>query len=233
MKVYLKLTMFVCLLALFIGMPGAIVRANSTGEILDDCVEVLQEMVGESELETLSDLVKQGEGIVIFPSVVKAGLIVGGRYGRGILMRRDRQNGGWYGPNFVVIKGASWGLQAGYQRTALVLVIMNDRGMKEFIKGDKVTLGGNVEVAAGPVGRQTGVGTDGRFKAEIYSYSMSKGFFAGVSLEGAKINVDRDNNLEFWKKSLMVNEILSQKSGDPRVRSISNNIFKLAAKSKQ
>lgn len=218
---------FVMTLAL--GAPGGVAQAKSPQSILYDAADVFRDMARESDVESMADLIRRGEGVAIFPSVVKAGFVVGGRYGRGVVLRRDRVHGGWFGPNFVSVAGASWGLQIGVQSTALVLVIMNERGMNGF-RGDKVTLGGDMAVAMGPVGRQTGAGTDGKFRAAIYSYSMSKGLFAGVSLEGAVVSVDDESNDVFWGRRLSPVEILEQKNGSAEVQTLITEIQKLSAK---
>lgn len=113
--------------------------------------------------------------------------------------------------------------QFGFQSTALVLVIANEEGMKGFM-GDKVTLGGDLAVAVGPVGRQAGAATDADLQASIYSYSMGKGIFAGVSLEGAVIQPDESANELYWKSALRPDEILGRKTTDPRVQPLIKEI---------
>lgn len=209
--------------------PGGEVQAKSPQTLVYDSASVFREMARESDVGTMAELIRKGEGVAVFPSVVKAGLVFGGRYGRGVVLRRDRVHGGWYGPEFVSIAGASWGLQAGVQSTALVLVIMNERGMNGF-RGDKVTLGGDMSVAMGPVGRQTGAGTDGQLKAAIYSYSMSKGLFAGVSLEGSVVSVDDEMNDAFWGRRMSPTEILESKNGSAEVQTLVGEIQRLSSK---
>lgn len=189
---------------------------------------VLEEMTAQYDVGAMAALVKQAKGVAIFPSVLKAGLVLGGRYGEGLVLRRD--NGNWYGPYFVSIKGVSYGLQVGVQSTALVMVINNERGMQGFT-GDKVTLGGEVGVAAGPIGRQAGAATDTDFKAEIYSYSMSRGAFAGMSLEGSVIEAAKGANVDYWGSELTVEQMLKKKATDSRIKGLVaelNNLAKLA-----
>lgn len=225
-----------CVLVFTIMVCGvgnsAVIEAGESKETIEDAIEVLKEMEAEDDAENMGRLLKEAEGVAIFPSVIKAGLVFGGRYGRGILLKRDREiNGTWFGPHFVTISGASWGLQAGVQSTALVMVIMNERGMRGFT-GDKFTLGGDVSVAAGPVGRQTGVGTDGSFTAEIFTYSMSKGLFAGLSLEGSVISSDNDRNEDFWGSQISIESILKRKSQDPQVQALIEALNDLVVKDK-
>ncbi|HEY8345463.1 MAG TPA: lipid-binding SYLF domain-containing protein [Bacillota bacterium] len=221
--------LFFCILIWGVGTPVTM-AAKNPNEIIEEAMEVLQEMAKKDDAENLGRLLKQAEGVAVFPSVIKAGLVLGGRYGQGILLKRDHTvPGAWFGPHFVTISGASWGLQAGVQSTALVMVIMNERGMKGFT-GDKFTLGGDVSVAAGPVGRQTGVGTDGSFTAEIFTYSMSKGVFAGLSLEGSVISSDKERNEDFWGGKVPIESILKRKSEDLQVQSFIKALNNLVVK---
>lgn len=229
MKGVLRIACLIWLVTLLAGLPLGTVDARSPQGTLDAAAEVFRAMAKQGDVSTMAELVRDAEGIAIFPSVIKAALIFGGRYGEGVVLRRDRNNGGWYGPSFYSIGGASWGLQVGGQSTALVLVIMNEKGMKSF-RGDKFTLGGDLAVAVGPVGRQTGVGTDEKFKASIYSYSMNKGIFAGVSLEGAVISTKEEKNKEFWGRAMTSQETLASKTTDHRAQSLAYEINQLIAK---
>ncbi len=219
-----KIITFICLAALLIGLmaPGA-ARAGTPADRIGESVRVLREMSEQSDVEAMARLLKNAKGIAVFPSVIKAGIMLGGRYGEGLVLRRDPEKGTWYGPDFVKIKGISYGPQFGFQSTALVLVIANEEGMKGFM-GDKVTLGGDLAVAVGPVGRQAGAATDADLQASIYSYSMSKGIFAGVSLEGAVIQPDESANELYWKSALRPDEILGRKTTDPRVQPLIKEI---------
>lgn len=212
--------------------PLPLFAAEDPQILIAEANEVMFAMLLDKDTEVMGGLLKEAEGVAIFPSVIKAGLVFGGRYGHGIVLKRDRQKGVWYGPHFVSISGASWGLQIGVQKTALVMVIMNERGMKGFT-GDKVTLGGDIAIAAGPVGRQTGVGTDGGFKAEIYNYSRSKGLFAGVSLEGSVIATDNEANERFWGGSVSVESILNRQSRDREVEALVRTINKFVTEYSQ
>lgn len=197
--------------ALVAGLAGVALAAGPVAR-LGEAAAVLQEMKAKSDVTAMARLVKEAKGVAIFPSVLKAGIVLGGRYGEGLLLRHDSRTGTWSGPYFIELKGVSYGPQLGVQSTALVLVITNDRGMEGFT-GDKVTLGGEFSVAAGPVGRQAGAATDVDLKASIYSYSISKGLFAGASLEGAVIQADEAANKEYWGAVLTADQILAQKAG--------------------
>jgi lipid-binding SYLF domain-containing protein len=127
------------------------------------------------------------------------------------------------------MKGISYGLQFGVQSTALVLVINNEKGMESFRGTQRVTLGGDIGVAAGPVGRQAGASTDVDLQAAIYSYSISKGIFAGFSLEGAVIEADEDANEAYWGRTMGPKEILGIEATDDRVESLLRELEKLMA----
>jgi lipid-binding SYLF domain-containing protein len=139
-------------------------------------------------------LLADAQGIAVIPNVVKGGFVIGGRFGHGLVLSRN-PDGSWDGPAFVTLGGASIGFQAGIQSSDVILVFKTRTSLERVLRGKgKITLGADVAVAAGPVGRQAEAGTDGRLTAEIYSYSRSRGLFAGVSLEGAAIVYDAEAN---------------------------------------
>ena len=149
-------------------------------------------------------LLDKAEAIAVFPSVVKAGFIVGGRGGRGVISRRVK--GGWGAPAFFNLAGGSFGLQIGASSTDFVLLFMNDEALGGLLK-DKFEIGGEGSVAAGPVGRSASATTDAQLKAGILSYSRSKGLFAGLELKGTAISPDNDDNLAVYSKK--AGEVLS------------------------
>jgi lipid-binding SYLF domain-containing protein len=183
-------------LAVLAGAPTP-ASAKTVNDRLVSATKVVREMASQNDVETMADLVKGAKGVVIIPSYVKAAIGLGGAYGEGVLLRHDPATGRWYGPSFMNIAGASYGLQIGVQSTALLLVVTNQRGMERFY-GDKVKLGADIDIAAGPVGRSAGAATDVNLKASIYSYSMSKGLFAGLSLGGAVMSTDEKANTAYW-----------------------------------
>jgi lipid-binding SYLF domain-containing protein len=136
-------------------------------------------------------LMREARGVVIVPGVVKAGFLIDGRFGRGVVVARQ-PDGSWSSPVFITLTGGGVGLQAGIESTAVVLVFRTAYGMDRFMRGKgRLTLGGDLSIAAGPVGREAEAGTDLRLRAEIISYSRSRGLFAGVSLAGAALLVDQ------------------------------------------
>jgi lipid-binding SYLF domain-containing protein len=143
-------------------------------------------------------LMQDAKGVAIIPRVIKAGFLIGGRFGRGVVMARQ-PNGDWSNPVFISLAGGGIGWQVGVQSTDVILVFKTRDSLNRILEGkDKVTLGADIGVAAGPVGRQAEASTDGQLKAEIYSYSRSRGLFAGVSLEGSGLLVDADANAAFY-----------------------------------
>lgn len=193
--------------------------------------ELIREMTGMSDADALGDVIKSGKGVAIFPSVTKAGLIVGGQVGEGLVFLRNR-NGTWSGPAFMGISGASVGLQIGAQSVGLVLVITNEAGLRAFTGGNSFKLGADVAIAAGPVGRDASAATDARAKAAIYSYSITKGLFAGISLEGSVINQNRDANKAYWGRDMSAAAALKRPANDKRVASLIKDLKALIAKAK-
>ena len=142
-------------------------------------------------------ILADAKGVVIIPRLVKAGFVFGGRGGHGVVLTRGR-DGAWSGPTFVTMLGASFGFQAGVESADVILVFRPRESLDRLLAGKgKVTLGADVAVAAGPVGRQIEAGTDARLNAEIFSYARSRGLFAGAALNGAAVWFDKKANAEF------------------------------------
>jgi lipid-binding SYLF domain-containing protein len=135
-------------------------------------------------------------GVAVIPGVIKVGFILGGRYGKGIMVVRT-EGGGWSNPSFITLTGGSIGWQIGVQSTDVILVFKSEKSIEGVTKG-KFTLGVDAEIAGGPVGRHAAAATDAQLRAEIYSYSRSRGLFIGVALEGAHLQIDHDSNDDFY-----------------------------------
>lgn len=177
---------------------------------INDSIEVLEQIMSIPEKGIPPALLKNAQGIAIIPGVIKVGFIIGGRHGTGIVVVREEE--GWSNPAFVSITGGSVGWQIGAESTDVILVFKSRKGVDSMIKS-KFTLGADAAVAAGPVGRQAGAGTDAQLKAEIYSYSRTRGLFAGISLEGAALQIDDEANDAFYgKDGLRANDIFMDKS---------------------
>ncbi len=159
-------------------------------------VEVLREMIDLPDEGMPSRILEKCHGLAVIPGVIKAAYGFGGQYGRGLLVIRN-EDGTWSNPAFISLIGGSLGWQIGVQKADIVLVFKTAKGINDIAEG-KVTLGADLSVAAGPVGRSAEASTDLDMQAEIYSYSRSKGLFAGVSIKGASIQIDKDANKAFY-----------------------------------
>jgi lipid-binding SYLF domain-containing protein len=166
--------------------------------------QVFTEVMNVPDRAIPQKLLDNARAIAVFPGVIKAGFIVGGRVGDGVISRRVK--GGWSPPAFFNLAGGSIGLQIGASKTDFVLLFMNDEALGGLLK-DKFELGGEGSVAAGPVGRSASASTDVLLKAGIISYSRSKGLFAGLELKGTVISPDNDDNLAVY--GMKANEVLA------------------------
>lgn len=182
-------------------------QAREQGKLLV-ATEVLEEIRASRDSAIPDRLLDRAYGIVVVPNVTKLAFIGGGKWGKGAMVVRDK-DGRFTSPIFVNLAGASVGWQWGGSSTDIVLVFTTRAGI-EGITGGKLTLGADAAVAAGPVGRSASAATDQNFAAEVYSYSRSRGLFAGVALDGTSISVDRKANASFYKKpGVMASEIIN------------------------
>ena len=175
---------------------------------LQNCGTVLREIMDIPE-DIPQDLIDKAECIVVYPSVLKAAFVVGGSYGRGAMTCRtgEHYGGHWSAPSMMALEGASFGFQIGGQATDFVLLVMNPRGAHSILKS-KVKLGADASVAAGPKGRNAEASTDATLRAEVLSYSRSRGLFAGISLAGATVRPDNDANLRVYGKAVSARDII-------------------------
>lgn len=161
----------------------------------EEAAKVFNEIMTASDNAIPKDLVDKAQAIAVFPGVVKAAFIVGGREGKGVISRRTGT--GWSAPAFFNLSGGSFGAQIGAGKTDYVLLIMNGEGLNKLL-ADKFEMGGEAGVAAGPVGREVSAATDAQLNAEILTYSRSKGAFIGASLKGTTITPDNNLNEAFY-----------------------------------
>lgn len=161
-----------------------------------NAVRVLAEIQEIPEQGIPDKLLDEGRAVIVIPDTIKAGLVIGGRRGHGLMSVR-MPNGAWSNPVFIKLTGGSIGFQAGVQSSDVVLVFRNDRSLDNLVNG-KFTLGADAGVAAGPVGRNAAAATDGQLKAEIWSWSRARGLFAGVALDGAVLQIDDAANLDAY-----------------------------------
>jgi lipid-binding SYLF domain-containing protein len=158
---------------------------------------VLDEIMGTPDKAIPEEVLKSAECVAVVPSLLKAGFVVGARYGRGVASCRTPK--GWSAPAFFTVSGGSFGFQIGGQAIDLVMLIMNKDGMKNLLES-KFQLGANASAAAGPVGRHAEGNTDWKMRAEVLTYSRARGLFAGVELNGAVIKQDKDSTREFYTR---------------------------------
>jgi lipid-binding SYLF domain-containing protein len=188
--------------------------AREEGRLLT-ATEVLEELKAMPDVRLPDTLLAHAYGIAVIPDVTKVAFIFGGRHGNGVLSVRDKLTGPWSNPVFVSLTGGSWGFQAGAQSSDIILVFTTKTGI-EGIAGGKLTLGADVSVATGPVGRQGSAATDMSFNAEIYSYARTRGLFGGIALDGSVISIDRSANASLYRRSgVTASEIFSGQAPAP------------------
>jgi len=183
-------------------------RAIKVNDRLDASAETLTDMMRASDQGIPHDLINKARCVVVIPGMKKAGFIFGAEYGRGFAVCRRHGGSGWSAPAGMRSEGGSFGFQIGASDTDVILLVMNDGGMKHLLS-DKFTLGGDASVAAGPIGRSVTAQTDVELQAEILSYSRSHGVFAGISVSGATLRPDNDTNKELYGHDVTNREILT------------------------
>jgi SH3 domain-containing YSC84-like protein 1 len=176
---------------------------------LEEAAAVFSEIMETPDKGIPQDLLEKAHCVVIVPGLKKGAFIVGGKYGKGYLSCRKKSGSGWSAPGTVRIEGGSVGLQIGGSETDVIMLVMNERGADRLLSS-KFTLGGEGEVAAGPVGRSATAQTDAFMRAEILSWSRSRGVFAGLALQGATLRQDLDDNGTLYGKKLKNREIVLQ-----------------------
>ena len=207
-----KLTFGVCILF----AATAVFAANREQKRLENSGTVMQEVMGVPD-NIPQELLEKAECIIVFPSVLKAAFVVGGSYGRGAMVCRTGEHfrGPWGSPAMYALEGGSVGFQLGGQATDLVLLVMNERGAASILSS-KVKIGADASAAAGPKGRDASADTDVYMRAEILSYSRSRGLFAGISLEGSTLRPDDEASADVYGRKITAREIvLEGKVGVP------------------
>jgi lipid-binding SYLF domain-containing protein len=214
---------------LLLVVPVLVRADDDEVERLQSCREVLSEVMGVPE-GIPRDLLQKAHCVAVIPSVKKAALGVGARYGKGAVLCRAEPRADWGPPLMITIGGGSFGFQIGGQATDYVFLIMNRKGIDHLLKS-KFTLGADASVAAGPKGRSAEAATDAHMQAEILTYSRSRGVFAGLSLEGAVVKQDKDANASLYgarvdPKSLLLE---SSKPIPPAARPLVDLLRELSA----
>src|SRR5580765_3967645 len=193
-------------LLLIVTTVGLAFNRSDEVKRLQRATEVFSEIMKTPDKGIPADLLDKCECVGIVPGLKKGGLGIGGKYGKGLVMCR-KPDRSWTAPSFITIEGGSVGLQIGFTQIDVVMLMMNRKGVEKLIE-DKFTVGADASAAAGPVGRQTAAQTNIRLDAEILTYSRAKGLFAGVSLDGATLRADKDDNRDFYGKDVDARRIL-------------------------
>jgi lipid-binding SYLF domain-containing protein len=202
-----------CIAALFAFFALALAYAlparagEEESKRAQDAVRVLKEVMMAPDKRVPADLINSAYAIAVIPDVIKAGFVIGGRHGLGIVSVKG-SDGTWSNPSFISMTGGSIGFQAGVSSTDVILVFRTERGVDSIVHG-KFTLGADASVAAGPVGRTAQASTDAQLKAEIYSYSRSRGLFAGAALDGSVIAIDNDANQSVYGEGVTPRRIFA------------------------
>lgn len=200
----MQATIFALILGIAAPAAAGELSTKETQRI-QEAATVLKEIHAVPDKDIPQDLWEKAECVIVVPGLKKAAFVIGGEYGNGLMS--CRRNGAWSAPVFMQIQKGSWGLQIGAQSIDLVLLVMNSSGAEKLLK-NKVTLGAEASVAAGPVGRDARAATDGALKAEILSYSRTQGLFAGINLTGGVIRPDVDANAALYGKNVSASDVV-------------------------
>src|SRR5579859_5646288 len=199
--------------ALSTGHVWAASGAQDSIERLQLSSDTLQAMINTPDKGIPEEVLNNAKCIVVIPHLVKGGFVIGGEHGRGVATCRTKE--GWSAPAFVSIGGGSWGLQIGVEGVDLVMLVMNDHGLQHLLSS-KFELGGDASASAGPVGRHASAGTDWKMNTEFLTYSRSRGAFAGITLEGAVVEPDKDSTEAIYGSDPSFRTILSGKVRAPK-----------------
>jgi len=192
--------------ALFLTAAGRASGISTEKDRAAESAQVLQEILKAPDKGIPKELLEDAHAIAVIPHVVKGAFLVGGEHGKGLVAQREGK-AHWSAPSYVDLSGGSFGLQLGASATDFVLVFTNSDGIKPLLKG-KLKLGADATLAAGPVGRTAQAGTDITLRAAVYSYSRTKGAFAGIALDGAVLSIDDDANQRVYGTQLSGQDIL-------------------------
>ena len=198
-----------------ISLPVTVLAQAEQAERIRHAATVLDEIMRAGDQAVPSSVLGKAEAVAVFPSTIKGGFVLAAHRGKGLISVRNRVTGDWSLPAFLTVTGGSIGAQIGAQSVDLVLVVMNRRGLENLLQ-NQFTVGADGSVAAGPVGRSAEASTDIQMRAEILSYSRTRGLFAGVSLNGAAIRQDRDANEDFYGDPFRTRSIVLDGKATPQ-----------------
>ncbi|HLJ23411.1 MAG TPA: lipid-binding SYLF domain-containing protein [Candidatus Acidoferrales bacterium] len=206
---------FLAALALTLVLGAPVLAQDKENSRIENAGMVITEILNVPD-DIPQDLLDKAECVIVYPSVLRFAIGFGGSYGRGVMTCRSGQefNGPWGAPSMMALEGGSFGLQLGGQATDFVLLVMNPRGANSILSS-KVKLGAGLSAAAGPKGRDASAATDATLRAEVLSYSRSRGLFAGMYLEGSTLRPDKDANKRLYKNDLTAKEIVLEGKATP------------------
>jgi lipid-binding SYLF domain-containing protein len=195
-----------------LALPFGLAAQSDEAKRVAEATIVIEEMMAAGDSAVPRSILEKAQAIAVFPSLLKGGLIVGGQFGRGIISARDAKSGTWSAPAFLSITGGSFGAQIGGQAIDLILVVNNQRGLEQLVQ-NQFKLGADASVAAGPVGRDASASTDIQMRAQILSYSRTRGLFAGITVNGSTVRQDRDANERFYGTAFRTGQIIFDRLG--------------------
>ena len=193
--------------AIMMAIPVTASAQSDEADRIKEAGVILGEIMAAPDKAIPASVLEKAEAIAIFPSTIKGAFIVGAQRGKGIISVRDRVKGTWSSPAFMTLTGGSVGFQIGGQAVDIILVVQNRRGVENLLQ-NQFEIGGEASATAGPVGRDTAASTDIQLRAEILSYSRSRGLFAGVSLKGAALRQDQDANQKFYGSRFRTRDVV-------------------------
>jgi lipid-binding SYLF domain-containing protein len=204
----MRFKLFFCVLIAGVLLPLRPFAAGSDeSDRVKEAATVMGEIMGAPDQAIPTSVLNKAVGIAVFPGTLRGGFIVGAERGRGVLSVRDETTKAWSAPAFLTITGGSLGLQIGVRATDLVLVIQNRRGLENLVRNE-FKVGAGAAVTGGPVGRDAQAATDIQMRAEILSYSRSRGLFAGATIEGSTIKEDQDANARYYGERLTTRSVV-------------------------
>lgn len=215
----------ICIASVALAQTAATENADQSKAVdrVQAAAEVVNDIMATPDKAIPEEVMGSAQCVAVVPSMLKGGFIFGGRYGRGVASCRTPK--GWSAPAFFTIKGGSFGFQIGGQAVDLIMLVMNEKGMRDLLSS-KFQVGADASAAAGPVGRHAEGGTDWKMRAEILTYSRARGVFAGISLNGAVVKQDKSSTREFYGRMVpfrtsLTGEIQSPEAGRPLLVSLS------------
>ena len=203
----MRVRIVACVALVVMGLPFTASAQSDEADRIREAGVILGEIMAAPDKAIPASVLEKAEAIAIFPSTIKGAFIVGAQRGKGIISVRDRTKGTWSSPAFMTVTGGSVGFQIGGQAVDIILVVQNRRGVENLLQ-NQFEIGGEASATAGPVGRDAAASTDIQLRAEILSYSRSRGLFAGVSLRGAAIRQDQDSNQKFYGSRFRTRDVV-------------------------